>query len=212
MPGLWFEEREVGQIFRRAIRRTSTEADNVWFSALTHNPAVLHLDEECCRTETEFGRRIVNSAFTLGLMVGISGGDTALGATVANLGRDEVRFPRPLFHNDAPRVESEVLSKRERRSRPGQDVDEFIRRAFNHKGEPVAHCRRSAPMKGRPERPRPAWRKACKRGTVDAAEALRWTSPSAARWRTGCRPRRLSSSTSKRRGAAGKACGRRSSS
>ncbi|MEN0074672.1 MAG: MaoC/PaaZ C-terminal domain-containing protein, partial [Paracraurococcus sp.] len=74
MAGLWFEEFEIGQIFRHGIRRTITEADNVWFSALTHNPAALHLDEEYCRTETEFGTRIVNSAFTLGLMVGISVG------------------------------------------------------------------------------------------------------------------------------------------
>ena len=93
MPGLWFEEFEVGQQFRHVMRRTITEADNVFFSALTHNPAALHLDEEYCRTETEFGQRIVNSAFTLGLMVGITVGDTTLGTTVANLGWDEVRFP-----------------------------------------------------------------------------------------------------------------------
>jgi acyl dehydratase len=150
MPGLWFEEFEVGQVFRHAIRRTITEADNVFFSALTHNPAALHLDEEYCRTETEFGQRIVNSAFTLGLMVGISVGDTTLGTTVANLGWDEVRFPKPLFHGDTVRVESEVLAKRESRSRPGQGIVEFIHRAFNQKGELVAHCRRSALMMGRP--------------------------------------------------------------
>ncbi len=150
MPGLWFEEFEVGQVFRHAIRRTATEADNVWFSALTHNPAALHLDEEYCRTQTEFGQRIVNSAFTLGLMVGISVGDTTLGTTVANLGWDEVRFPRPLFHGDTVRVESEVLSKRESRSRPGQGIVEFLHHAFNQKDELVAHCRRSALMLGRP--------------------------------------------------------------
>ncbi|WP_431270890.1 MaoC family dehydratase [Dankookia sp. P2] len=83
----------MGQQFRHVMRRTITEADNVFFSALTHNPAALHLDEEYCRTETEFGQRIVNSAFTLGLMVGITVGDTTLGTTVANLGWDEVRFP-----------------------------------------------------------------------------------------------------------------------
>jgi acyl dehydratase len=150
MPGLWFEEFEVGQQFRHGMRRTITEADNVFFSALTHNPAALHLDEEYCRTETEFGQRIVNSAFTLGLMVGITVGDTTLGTTVANLGWDEVRFPKPLFHGDTVRVESEVLSKRESKSRPGQGIVEFHHRAFNQKGELVAHCRRSALMKGRP--------------------------------------------------------------
>ena len=150
MPGLWFEEFEVGRQFRHVMRRTVTEADNVFFSALTHNPAALHLDEEYCRTETEFGQRIVNSAFTLGLMVGITVGDTTLGTTVANLGWDEVRFPKPLFHGDTVRVESEVLSKRESKSRPGQGIVEFHHRAFNQKNELVAHCRRSALMKGKP--------------------------------------------------------------
>jgi acyl dehydratase len=89
VAGLYFEEFHPGQIFKHAIRRTLTEADNVFFTALTHNPAALHLDEEYCRNETEFGQRIVNSAFTLGLMVGISVGDTTLGTTVANLGWDE---------------------------------------------------------------------------------------------------------------------------
>src|SRR3546814_334366 len=94
MPGKWFEELEVGQIFKHPITRTITEADNVMFSAMTHNPALLHIDEEYCRTQTEFGQRILNSAFTLGLMVGIAGHETVQGTSVANLGWDEVRFPR----------------------------------------------------------------------------------------------------------------------
>ena len=101
MPGLWFEELHVGQTFRHPIRRTVTETDNVLFSAMTHNPAQLHLDEEYMRN-TEYGQRIVNSAFTLGLMVGISVGDTTLGTAVANLGWDEVRFPRPVFPSSLP--------------------------------------------------------------------------------------------------------------
>lgn len=149
MAGLYFEEFEVGQIFRHAIRRTVTETDNVWFSAITHNPAALHLDEEYGKT-TEFGARIVNSCFTLGLMVGISVGDTTLGTTVANLGWDEVRFPKPLFHGDTIRVESEVLSKRPSRSRPGQGIVEFMHRAYNQHEVLVAHCRRQALMLGRP--------------------------------------------------------------
>ena len=111
MPGLYFEEFSVGQKIDHAIRRTITEADNVWFSALTHNPAPLHLDEEYMKG-TEFGQRIVNSCLTLGLMVGISVGDTTVGTTVANLGWDEVRFPNPLFHGDTIRVETEVLELR----------------------------------------------------------------------------------------------------
>jgi acyl dehydratase len=151
MSGLYFEEFEVGQVFKHRMRRTITEADNTFFSALTHNPAALHLDEEYCRTETEFGQRIVNSAFTLGLMVGITVGDTTLGTTVANLGWDEARFPKPLFHGDTIRVETEVLSKRPSKSRPGQGIVEFHHRAYNQKDELVAHCRRSGLMLGKPK-------------------------------------------------------------
>ena len=149
MAGLYFEEFEVGQVFRHAIRRTITETDNVWFSAITHNPAALHLDEEYAKG-TEYGTRIVNSCFTLGLMVGISVGDTTLGTTVANLGWDEVRFPKPLFHGDTIRVESEVLSKRPSKSRPGQGIVEFMHRAYNQHDVLVGHCRRQALMLGRP--------------------------------------------------------------
>jgi len=143
MAGLHFDELHVGQLFRHGIRRTITEADNVWFSCITHNPAYLHLDEEYCRTETEFGRRLVNSAFTLGLMVGISVGDTTLGTAVANLGWDEVRFPKPLFHGDTIRVETEVIELRESRSRPEAGIVTFLHRAYNQHGELVASCKRS---------------------------------------------------------------------
>jgi len=143
MAGLYFDELHVGQLFHHAIRRTLTEADNVFFSALTHNPAQLHLDEEYCKEHTEFGQRIVNSAFTLGLMVGISVGDTTLGTAVANLGWDEVRFPRPLFHGDTIRVESEILELRESKSRPNAGIVVFRHRAFNQRNELVAECKRS---------------------------------------------------------------------
>src|ERR1700684_289330 len=113
MPGLFYDQFHVGQIFKHSIRRTITEADNVFFSALTHNPAALHLDEEYCKAHSEFGQRIVNSAFTLGLMVGISIGDTTLGTTVANLGWDGVRFPKPVFHGDTLHVENLVHELRE---------------------------------------------------------------------------------------------------
>ena len=149
MAGLYFEEFHVGQVFKHVMRRTITESDNTWFSAITHNPAALHLDEEYCKT-TEFGQRIVNSAFTLGLMVGISVGDTTLGTTVANLGWDEVRFPKPLFHGDTIRVETEVIGMRPSKSRPGQGIVEFLHRAYNQKGELVAHCKRSGLMLGKP--------------------------------------------------------------
>ena len=150
MAGLYFEEFQLGTVFTHAIRRTVTEADNVFFTALTHNPAALHLEEEYCRQHSEYGQRIVNSAFTLGLMVGISVGDTVLGTAVANLGWDEVRFPKPLFHGDTVRVESEVLEMRESKSRPGEGIVIFAHRAFNQNRELVAHCKRSALMRKTP--------------------------------------------------------------
>ncbi len=143
MPGLYFDELTIGQVFKHPIRRTVTEADNVFFTALTHNPALIHLDEEYCREHTEFGQRLVNSAFTLGLMVGISVGDTTLGTAIANLGWDEVRFPKPVFHGDTIRVETEVIDLRESKSRPTQGIVTFLHRAYNQKGELVAHCKRS---------------------------------------------------------------------
>lgn len=146
MAGLYFEEFHVGQVFKHPIRRTLTEADNVFFTALTHNPAALHLDEEYCREHTEFGQRIVNSAFTLGLMVGISVGETTLGTTVANLGWDEVRFPVPLFHGDTIRVESEVVELRDSKSRPANGITIFEHRAYNQHGVLAATCKRSALM------------------------------------------------------------------
>jgi acyl dehydratase len=146
VSGLYFEEFKVGMVFKHAIRRTLTEADNLFFSALTHNPAALHLDEEYCREHTEFGTRVINSAFTLGLMVGISVGDTTLGTTVANLGWDEVRFPQPLFPGDTISVESEVLELRDSRSRPENGIVIFEHRAFNQKNVLVASCKRSALM------------------------------------------------------------------
>lgn len=150
MAGLWFEEFTVGQRFAHPIRRTITETDNVWFSAITHNPAQLHLDAEYCRDHTEFGERVVNSLFTLGLMVGISVGETTLGTTVGNLGLDEVRFPAPLFHGDTVRIETEVIETRASKSRPGQGIVTFAHRAYNQKGVLVAQCRRAALMLGRP--------------------------------------------------------------
>ncbi|MDB5971526.1 MAG: maoC [Hydrocarboniphaga sp.] len=144
MAGVYFDDLKLGQVFIHPIRRTITESDNVWFTAITHNPAYLHLDEEYCRQHTEFGTRIVNSAFTLGLMVGISVNETTHGTAVANLGWDEVRFPKPLFHGDTLRVETEVLQLRESKSRPGAGIVEFLHRGYNQKNELVAHCRRSA--------------------------------------------------------------------
>jgi len=143
MAGKWFDELEVGQTFDHPIRRTITETDNVLFTTMTHNPAQLHLDEEYCKNETEFGTRIVNSCYTLSLMVGVSVGDTTLGTAVANLGWDEVRFPKPLFHGDTVRIETEVVGLRESKSRPDQGIVTLEHRAYNQHGDLVATCKRS---------------------------------------------------------------------
>ena len=145
MPGLYFEEFSVGQTFDHPIRRTVTEADNVLFTTMTHNPAALHLDAEYMK-DTEFGKPLVNSCLTLGFMVGISVNDTTHGTTVANLGWDEVRFPKPLFHGDTLRIETEVLETRESKSRPDNGIVIFEHRAYNQHNDLVGICRRSALM------------------------------------------------------------------
>lgn len=150
MPGLYFEEFSVGQTFDHPIRRTVTEADNVQLTTMTHNPAALHLDAEYMKT-TEFGEPIVNSCLTLALMVGISVNDTTHGTTVANLGWDEVRFPKPVFHGDTLRIESEVLELRDSKSRPENGIVIFAHRAFNQNDELVGHCKRSALMLRQPK-------------------------------------------------------------
>ena len=150
MPGIWFDELEVGMVFHHPIRRTVTEMDNVLFSSLTHNPALLHLDEEYMKG-TAFGQRIVNSAFTLGLMVGISIGDTTLGTAVANLGWDEVRFPKPLFHGDTVHVVTEVIELRDSKSRPDAGIVTFLHKAYNQKDELIGSCKRSGLQLKRPK-------------------------------------------------------------
>ncbi len=151
MAGLYYEQFEVGQLFDHALRRTVTEADNVFFTAMTHNPAALHLDAEAMKN-SEFGQRIVNSCFTLSLMVGVSVGDTTLGTTIANLGWNDVVFPRPVFHGDTLRIETEVKDKRESRSRPNAGIVTFEHRAYNQHDELVARCIRLGLMLKVPEK------------------------------------------------------------
>ncbi len=149
MPGKYFEEFAVGQTFEHPIRRTITEADNVLITTLTHNPAALHLDAEYMKS-TEFKKPLVNSCLTLGLMVGISVNDLTHGTTVANLGWDEVRFPKPLFPGDTIHVQSEVLEVRESRSRPENGIVTFAHRAFNQHDQLVGVCKRTALMLRKP--------------------------------------------------------------
>ena len=146
MAGLYFEEFHEGQTFEHALTRTVTEMDNVLFTTLTMNPQPLHLDAEFART-TEFGRPLVNSIFTLGLVIGITVGDTTLGTTVANLGMTDVRFPKPVFHGDTIRARTKVVSVRRSKSRGDAGIIEFEHEGLNQRGETVAICRRAALMK-----------------------------------------------------------------
>jgi acyl dehydratase len=147
--GLYFEQFEVGQKFQHPVRRTVTETDNVLISTLTMNPAAVHLDAEYCKG-TEFGEPLVNSVFTLGLMVGISVPDTTYGTTIANLGWEKVVFPRPVRVGDTLRIETTVVAKRVSRSRSDSGVVTFEHRAFNQRDEEVASCLRAALMLKQP--------------------------------------------------------------
>ncbi|MGO9450522.1 MAG: MaoC family dehydratase [Candidatus Binataceae bacterium] len=146
MSGLYFDEFKIGQVFNHAITRTVTETDNLLFTALTHNPQPLHLDVEFTK-QTEFGQRLVNSIFTLGLMIGVSVGDTTLGTTIANLGMNDVRFTHPVFIGDTLRAESTVIEKRESKSRPDAGIIVFEHKCFNQRNEEVGYCKRSALMR-----------------------------------------------------------------
>lgn len=150
MAGLWLEEFVPGTVIRHAITRTITEADNVGFSVQTMNPQPLHIDRHFAAA-SEWGRPLVNSLLTLGMMIGISVHETTLGTTLGNLGMTDVRFPHPLFHGDTIRVETTIISARPSRSRPGQGIVAFDHRAYNQDGILVASCRRTGLMRARPD-------------------------------------------------------------
>ena len=149
MAGLWFEEFVIGQVLRHEIRRTVTEADNMWFSAMTYNPAQLHIDHDYA-SKTEFGKPLVNSIFTLGLVIGLSVQDTTLGTTVANLGMTDTMFPKPVFAGDTIRSETTILALRESQSRPGQGIVTMQHTGLNQRDEVVCKTVRNALMMKRP--------------------------------------------------------------
>ncbi len=150
MAGIYFDAFEIGHVFHHELKRTVTESDNMLFSNMTLNPQPLHIDFDFA-SRTEFGKPLVNSLFTLGLMIGISVNDTTIGTTVGNLGMTDVKFPHPLFHGDTVRVETEVKDKRESRSRPTQGIVTFIHRAYNQNDKLVAICERAALMHKQPK-------------------------------------------------------------
>ena len=149
MAGLWFEEFSVGQRFVHEVRRTVTDTDNILFSSLTYNPAAIHIDHDYAAT-TEFGRPLMNSLFTLGLVVGLTVQDTTMGTTVGNLGFQETLFPKPVFAGDTIRAETEVTAIRASQSRPGQGIVTFVHSGLNQRDEVVCRATRAALMLGRP--------------------------------------------------------------
>ncbi|TDT94950.1 acyl dehydratase [Azorhizobium sp. AG788] len=150
MAGLHFEDFSVGQRFQHGLSRTVTEMDNTLFSLLTMNPQPLHIDAHFAEG-TEWGQRLFNSIYTLGIMIGMTVYDTTLGTTVANLGMTDVTFPKPVFHGDTLRAETRVIAIRCSKSRPEAGIVEFEHVALNQEGEIVASCRRSALMHRRVE-------------------------------------------------------------
>ena len=149
MAGLHYEDFTIGQRFEHEWRRSVTEMDNVLICSLTMNVQPLHLDAQFA-SKTEFGKPLVNSIFTLGLMVGMTVNDTTLGTTIGNLGMSEVKFPKPVFAGDTLRSRTLVLSKRESKSRSDAGIVEFEHTALNQRDEVVAVCKRAAFMRKRP--------------------------------------------------------------
>jgi len=150
MPGLFYEEFEVGSVFDHATRRTITEADNVLFSSLTMNSAPLHVDAEYSK-QTIYGQRLVNSLLTLSLVTAISVQDTTQGTTLGNLGFEEVRFPKPVFHGDTIRVRTEIIGKRESKTRNDSGIVFFRHHGINQRDETVCECKRAGLMLKREE-------------------------------------------------------------
>jgi acyl dehydratase len=145
MRGLYYEEFEVGRVYKHAFSRTVTEMDNVLFTSLTMNVQPLHLDEEFAAT-TIHGRRLVNSLFTLALVNAYQVPELTMGTTLGNLGYEEVRFPNPVFHGDTLRGETTILDKRLSKSRTDSGIVYFEHVGYNQRGEVVCTCKRAGLM------------------------------------------------------------------
>jgi acyl dehydratase len=148
--GMYFDDFTIGAHFKHRLTRTVTQMDNMLFSNMTLNPQPLHIDAHYCATETEWGRPLMNSLFTLGLMVGISVNDLTTGTTIANLGMTDVRFPNPLFEGDTVHCTTDVVGKRDSKSRPQAGIIEFHHKTFQQEGKLVAECLRQAFLHKRP--------------------------------------------------------------
>lgn len=149
MAGLYYEELEPGLVVEHQTRRTVSEYDNILFCAITHNLAPLHLDAEYS-AGTIYGQRLVNSLFTLGLVTGIAMQETTQGTTLGNLGFQETKFPKPVFHGDTIRVRTVVEDKRESKSRQDSGIVFFRHYGINQRDEVVVDCKRAGLMLKRP--------------------------------------------------------------
>jgi acyl dehydratase len=145
VAGLYFEQFDIGQVIKHEIRRTVTDMDNMMFCSLTYNPAAIHIDHDYA-SRTEFGRPLMNSIFTLGLVMGLSIQDTTLGTTIGNLGMTETVFPKPVFAGDTIRAETRIVEKRESKSRPTQGILTFEHIGLNQHDEIVCKTLRQALM------------------------------------------------------------------
>jgi acyl dehydratase len=141
MAGLYYEDLPIGFAIDHAIRRTVAEYDNVLFSALTYNCAPLHIDEEYSK-KTIFGKRLVNSMFLLALVNGVGVLETTIGTTLGNLGFNDVKFPKPVFHGDTIRVRTEVIDRRESKKRQDSGIVTFKVIGYNQHDEVVCECTR----------------------------------------------------------------------
>jgi acyl dehydratase len=150
MAGLYFEQFEIGMVFNHEIRRTVTDMDNMLFSSLTYNPAALHIDHDYA-SRTEFGKPLMNSIFTLGLVIGLSVQDTTLGTTIANLGMTDTTFPKPVFAGDTIRSQTKVFELRDSKSRPTQGIVTFEHLGLNQRDDIICRTLRGALMMRKPQ-------------------------------------------------------------
>lgn len=150
MVGKYYEELKVDMQFDHQPHRTVTETDNLLFSAMTHNLQPLHLDAEFARN-TAYGQILVNSCYTLSLVIGLSVSDTTLGTTIGNLGMEKIEFPNPVFIGDTLRVSTRIVDKRDSKSKPDRGIVWFQHTGFNQRDEVVCECLRKGMMLRKPE-------------------------------------------------------------
>jgi Acyl dehydratase len=152
MRGLYFEEFEVGRVYKHPFTRTITEMDNVLFTSLTMNLQPLHLDEEFA-SKSIHGRRIVNSLFTVALIGAFHVPELTMGTTLGNLGYDEIKFPHPVFHGDTLHAETTILRKRLSKSRDDSGIVWFEHRGYNQDDVLICLCKRVGLMLTKPVEP-----------------------------------------------------------